>query len=182
MTEISEKIRHDRTIVTESTSEQTQFTSKLLKAQCTKMFQLERTMTTMTSGGLTTTSSSSQFVQFDKTGGAMCPCGGGPTGVSQISFSMTNQQQAFFLISDMFKTGLVTKQGDVIPMNKVTPSASANPNTVNSFKVIVVTSDPKLPNLLAHLKGQLASTGKSMDIMVTPLIDGGKDFLASVKA
>lgn len=36
--EIAKKVRHDNTILTEATQEQTQFTQKLLKAQCTKMF------------------------------------------------------------------------------------------------------------------------------------------------
>jgi len=104
---------------------------------------------------------SSKYVQFDKTGGAMCPCGGGPTGVSQVSFTMNNQQQAFFMISEMFKAGLVTKQGEVNPITKVSPSTSGGqPKSLTSFRVVVVTSDPKLPNLLTQLKSQLSASGK----------------------
>jgi len=36
----------------------------------------------LNNSGVVASAASSPFVQFDKTGAATCPCGGGPTGVS----------------------------------------------------------------------------------------------------
>lgn len=183
------KIRKHQTTITESSQEQKVYTQKLLKTQCAKMVTTGTLSTSSssftTSGGLTTstsTSSSRNFAVFDKTGGAMCPCGGGPTGVSEVSFTIYNQDLARELMSTLYGSGLVSQTGSLVPVTKVQPSTAPGVNAANTgFRLFLTTSDGKLPQLLTQIRNWSVSNNKSnLDVMVTPLTDGFKEFLSSV--
>lgn len=182
------KIRKHQTTITESSQEQKVYTQKLLKTQCAKMVNsgtLSTSSSSFTTGGLTTsvqTSSSRNFAVFDKTGGAMCPCGGGPTGVSEVSFTIYNQDLARELMSTLYGSGLVSQTGSLVPVTKVQPSTAPGVNAANTgFRLFLTTSDGKLPQLLTQIRNWSVSNNKSnLDVMVTPLTDGFKEFLSSV--
>lgn len=182
------KIRKHQTTITESSQEQKVYTQKLLKTQCAKMVTtgtLSTSSSSFTTGGLTTsttTSSSRNFAVFDKTGGAMCPCGGGPTGVSEVSFTIYNQDLARELMSTLYGSGLVSQTGSLVPVTKVQPSTAPGVNAANTgFRLFLTTSDGKLPQLLTQIRNWSVSNNKSnLDVMVTPLTDGFKEFLSSV--
>lgn len=183
------KIRKHQTTITESSQEQKVYTQKLLKTQCAKMVTTGTLSTSSssftTSGGLTTsssTSSSRNYAVFDKTGGAMCPCGGGPTGVSEVSFTIYNQDLARELMSTLYGSGLVSQTGSLVPVTKVQPSTAPGVNAANTgFRLFLTTSDGKLPQLLTQIRNWSVSNNKSnLDVMVTPLTDGFKEFLSSV--
>lgn len=183
------KIRKHQTTITESSQEQKVYTQKLLKTQCAKMVTTGTLSTSSssftTSGGLTTSTSSSSsknFAVFDKTGGAMCPCGGGPTGVSEVSFTIYNQDLARELMSTLYGSGLVSQTGSLVPVTKVQPSTAPGVNASNTgFRLFLTTSDGKLPQLLTQIRNWSVSNNKSnLDVMVTPLTDGFKEFLSSV--
>jgi len=182
------KIRKHQTTITESSQEQKVYTQKLLKTQCAKMVNsgtLSTSSSSFTTGGLTSsvqTSSSRNFAVFDKTGGAMCPCGGGPTGVSEVSFTIYNQDLARELMSTLYGSGLVSQTGSLVPVTKVQPSTAPGVNAANTgFRLFLTTSDGKLPQLLTQIRNWSVSNNKSnLDVMVTPLTDGFKEFLSSV--
>lgn len=187
---VTSKIRKDQTTVTESSQEQKVYTQKLLRTQCAKMVTTG-TLTTSSSSfstvnGVTTGSSSSSssrnFAVFDKTGGAMCPCGGGPTGVSQVSFTVYNQDLARELLSALYGSGLVSSDGQLVPVTKVQPSTAPGVSASSTgFRLFLTTSDGKLPSLLTQIRNWSVSNNKSyLDVMVTPLTDGFKEFLSSV--
>merc|ERR1711912_33754 len=186
---VTSQIRKDQTTVTESSQEQKVYTQKLLRTQCAKMVTTSGTLSTssssFTTGGLTSsvqTSSSRNFAVFDKTGGAMCPCGGGPTGVSEVSFTIYNQDLARELMSTLYGSGLVSQTGSLVPVTKVQPSTAPGVNAANTgFRLFLTTSDGKLPQLLTQIRNWSVSNNKSnLDVMVTPLTDGFKEFLSSV--
>jgi len=189
ISKVTSQIRKDQTTVTESSQEQKVYTQKLLRTQCAKMVTTG-TLTTSSSSfstvnGVTTSSSSSSsrnFAVFDKTGGAMCPCGGGPTGVSQVSFTVYNQDLARELLSNLYGSGLVSSDGQLVPVTKVAPSSAPGVSAASTgFRLFLTTSDGKLPSLLTHIRNWSVSNNKSnLDVMVTPLTDGFKEFLSSV--
>merc|ERR1711912_35449 len=138
---VTSQIRKDQTTVTESSQEQKVYTQKLLRTQCAKMVTTG-TLTTSSSSfstvnGVTTSSSSSSsrnFAVFDKTGGAMCPCG----------------------------SGLVSSDGQLVPVTKVAPSSAPGVSAASTgFRLFLTTSDGKLPSLLTHIRNWSVSNNKS---------------------
>jgi hypothetical protein len=189
LAKVTSSIRKDQTTVTESSQEQKVYTQKLLRTQCAKMVTTGTLTSTSSSfstvGGVTTsssTSSSRNFAVFDKTGGAMCPCGGGPTGVSQVSFTVYNQDLARELLSNLYGSGLVSSDGQLVPVTRVQPSSATGVSAASTgFRLFLTTGDGKLPQLLTLIRNWSVSNNKSnLDVMVTPLTDGFKEFLSSV--
>jgi len=150
---VTSSIRKDQTTLTESSQEQKVTTQKLLKTQCAKMVTTGSLTSSSSSFSLvngvatsSSTSSSKNFAVFDKTGGAMCPCGGGPTGVSQVSFTVYNQDLARELLSSLYGSGLVSSDGQLVPVTKVQPSTAPGVSASSTgFRLFLTTSDGKLP-------------------------------------